>query len=363
MTSRSPEPLPPGAAPSETVSARAEAARAEAARAEAARAGDPADAGEASVAAFYAKLPALQSLFPALAQAEAAEPLEHGEDNHNYAVTLASGERCVLRIYKEGTREHIAYELALARFLAARGFPTPPPHATAAGALSGEVEGDLVALFDFRAGRHLEHYSPANIATIAATAGRLHRLTAAFGRAPALSAEQVGRALVAQALEGPAQPRQDWARFRADVARYWERNQTAIRRYFACRSGAIHHDLHRWNLLFEGEEIVAVLDFGEVRRAPYILEVSRLGHYACCDPDTRLLDFDRLAIAVEAYLAEQPEIRPDMAHLKTAFDFANLVEAIDFLTTSDAEEFAHVDDCNSYQAFLANVDRDWPRLA
>lgn len=308
--------------------------------------------------AFSGALDALTYAYPFVEACHDVAVLDHGEDNLNVVLKLKGGSRVVARFYQVGSKQEIAYELDLASILHRQGFPTPKPIATRDGNLFTEIDGRSAALFEFCSGRHIECNGPAALREIGKIAARLHDLTAGYPRAP-VRAWKVTSNLVEALRVETDEKCQGWSGFRREILRYWDLNQTAIERLFAGPTGTIHHDLHKWNLLFEGEKVSAVLDFGEVRTAPFILELARVGHYTCCDSETKALNPDALVPCVEAYVTARPEMRGEFRCLKTAFDLVNLAEAVGFISENAAQGISHVDECNSYRAFQVNADINW----
>jgi homoserine kinase type II len=185
--------------------------------------------------------------------------LAAGSVNSNFALVLQEGaRRLFLRVYEERDRDGAVRETAMVERMARAGVPTPAPLRRLDGALVSDVRGKPAALFPWRSGSM--------------------RCQASVSAA---DAAQLGEALARVHVAGAGEPRDD-SRFRyEDLAARLDRIESsgdarftglvpslrdALVRAHAARDpglprGLIHGDLFRDNVLWEGQELAALLDF------------------------------------------------------------------------------------------------------
>lgn len=275
-----------------------------------------------------------------------------GVDNHNLAVDTGRG-RVVVRFYNVRSFDHAEAELALAEWLAKQGFPTPPPlRVNGAHVVTGSNRP--VAVFPFVEGSMPKRTSTRIASELGSALAQLHLLSERYdGKLPHMDRLEILRR--ADRDTGLA----DAEAWRGDLCAYLDKNERWIRDSLSrLPSGAVHHDLHCFNLLTRDDErVVAVIDFDEVNRAPLALDVARTFHYIAGEaPDLRLpLGLARKVL--DAYEARRPLERESLGPL---FDLVNLVDAAIFLE-SPPPSVQSVHDCRSYRIFHANRELDFRR--
>lgn len=186
------------------------------------------------------------------------QPVEGGTVNTSFAIELAAKNRVFLRIYEEQGRAGAEREASLLAHLAKNGVATPSPIPMQDGALVGELRGKPAALFPWVAGRMRCQAAvrPGDTKKVGAALARLHLAGAGFERiegrfdAPSLELrlDQIARAPSPE-LASQAEP------LRARLASWTARRDGSLPR------GVIHGDLFRDNVLWDGDDIVALLDF------------------------------------------------------------------------------------------------------
>jgi homoserine kinase type II len=193
-----------------------------------------------------------------LAPPDRALPEPKGSVNTNYHLWTGD-RRWFLRLNEGKSREDVAFEAEVLRFLAAEGFPAAPLVLTPAGEAQVEVAGRPAMLFAFAEGEELERgdVTPERCRTIGAALGRLHALAAVFPLARdnpyrwsrvatwvrELEPDGGGDPLVAPAL--PV--------LRDELAR--------TERLPAAPRGLCHGDLFLDNVLWVGDRLSALLDW------------------------------------------------------------------------------------------------------
>jgi homoserine kinase type II len=176
-----------------------------------------------------------------------------GIENTNYFVTTTAG-RYVLTLFEKLTAAELPFYLNLMAHLADRGMPTARPVPDLEGKLLGELNGKPAALVSFLPGKDVERPSEAQCAAVGTMLARLHLAGMSYGAITenprGLKWWQAVMPEILVFLQG-----KDAALLRDEV-------DFQTRQEFAdLPRGAIHADLFRDNVLFEGKRISGVIDF------------------------------------------------------------------------------------------------------
>lgn len=177
------------------------------------------------------------------------------------------GEKLLVKVIGPAFAATVRRSAAVMRFLEERGFPVPKTVPTRSGEAMTELSADggnrLVTVQEFIEGDEPDLTKRAE--DVGALVGRLHVL---LGQVPGPLAEHgkpffIGRYL--DFLRRKAYPR---------LAAYEELGDRLWRQVEDQPPAVCHGDLHRGNLLEDGEGRIHVLDFDTVCRAPAMFDVS-----------------------------------------------------------------------------------------
>jgi len=181
-------------------------------------------------------------------------PIASGIENTNYFVTTEKG-RFVLTLYERLPAEELPFYLNLMAHLARAGVECPAPEPDRTGALFSMLNGKPASLVSRVDGEPMLRPDAVHCAAVGAALGRLHRASVSYR--PRLTNRR-----------GPS-----WWRQAARAVRPFleaEQNQllaaelkflTGFGKVRMPR-GAIHGDLFCDNVLFEGERVSGIIDFG-----------------------------------------------------------------------------------------------------
>jgi homoserine kinase type II len=181
-------------------------------------------------------------------------PIAAGIENTNYFVTTTKG-RYVLSLYERLPAEELPFYLNLMAHLARAGVECPAPVPDRTGALFSMLNGKPASLVTRLDGEAMLEPDAVHCAAVGAALGRLHRASATYR--PRLTNRR-----------GPS-----WWRQAARAVRpYLEPGQNQVLAAelkfltgFAkvrMPRGAIHGDLFCDNVLFEGDRVSGIVDFG-----------------------------------------------------------------------------------------------------
>ena len=225
-------------------------------------------------------------------------PIAAGIENTNYFVTTERG-RFVLTLYERLPADELPFYLNFMAHLARAGVEVPAPLPDRTGGLFSHLNGrpaGLVARID---GVAVDAPTPAHCAAVGNALARLHL------------ASQSYRARLTN-RRGPAWWRQAARAVRPFVTS--EQNEL-----LACEvkfqtgfgkvklpKGAIHGDLFCDNVLFAGERVAGIIDFGFAATDFFAYDLAIAVNDWCVAGGGDELDGERLATMVAAYHAVRP---------------------------------------------------------
>ena len=236
----------------------------------------------------------------------AIEGISAGIENTNYFVSTDQGE-WVLTLFERLQPAQLPFYLGLMQHLAQRGLPVPEPCADADGLLVHEVAGKPAALVKRLPGQHQFAPDLHHCAQLGQMLARMHLGATDFTlRQPNL------RGLTwCQTMAPQLQPHLSKTQRQLLASELSFQQQLATSpSYAALPRGAVHLDLFRDNVLFDGlpghEKLTGCFDFyfAGIDRFAYDLAVC-LNDW-CLGADHASLDEDRAQALVHAYEQVRP---------------------------------------------------------
>lgn len=225
------------------------------------------------------------------------EPIASGIENTNYFVTTGRG-RYVLTLYERLPADELPFYLNLMAHLARAGAAVPAPEPDRTGALFSILCGKPASLIARVDGAPRLQPREADCASVGSALARLHRAALDYRarltnrRGPAWW-RQAARAVRPFLDEGQA-------RLLADELKF----QTGFGRARMPRA-AIHGDLFRDNVLFDGDRVAGIIDFG-FAATDFLAYDLAIAVNDWCVRDDGSLDERRARAFVESYEALRP---------------------------------------------------------
>jgi homoserine kinase type II len=225
------------------------------------------------------------------------EPCAGGIENTNYFADTSEG-RYVLTLFERLRGDELPFYLELMRHLADRGLPVPGPHANGTGSLLLWLQGKPAAVVDRLPGEH--HLAPdaADCASVGTMLAGLHLAASDFAltqpnlRGLAWWNETVP--VVVPHLDAPrAALMQDELAFQQHLA--------ASSAYASLPRGAIHGDLFRDNVMFDGKTLAGVFDFYFAGVDCLLFDIAVALNDWCIDLESGRLAEDRAEAFMQAY--------------------------------------------------------------
>jgi homoserine kinase type II len=249
--------------------------------------------GEAEVRALVARL--------GLGTLTGFEGIPSGIENSNWFVDTTAGQY-VLTLFERLTAEQLPYYLRLMKHLAQHAIPVPDPQADAAGELLFELQGKPAALLTRLPGSHRLAPDEHHCRQVGATLARLHLAAADLPQnQPHLRGLDWWAQTVPVVL--PYLDAERAALLRDELV--FQQHVAASPDGRALPQGAIHADLFRDNVMFDGlpghEKLTGFLDFFFAGTDALAFDIAVCLNDWCIDLDSGRLDEDRAAAFVAAY--------------------------------------------------------------
>ena len=227
----------------------------------------------------------------------ALTPIADGIENTNYFLSTVEGDY-VLTLYERVPAEDLPFYLNFTAHLAKSGVAVPTPVADRTGGLFSILNGRPAALTLRIAGRPNMQPCALHCAAVGRELGRLHQASGSFrtrisnkrGPAWTLATSRSVRAFVS--------PEQNTL-IENELKFQRERRQTRL------PNGAIHADLFRDNVLFDGDRLSGLIDFGFAATDEFAYDLAITANDWCVDAEGR---FDTMLLA--ALLTEYYAARP-----------------------------------------------------
>ena len=290
------------------------------------------------------------------------EGIASGIENTNFFVTTTRG-RFVLTLFERLSDTQLPFYLELMRHLAARGIPCPDPLPDRHGALWSMLAGKPAALVTRLQGNDVARPNAHHCGEVGALMARMHLAAADYpSRQPNLRglawwsdvAPRLGPLLAsddARMLDDELRTQQAFAD--SDIAR-------------ALPSSAVHADLFRDNVLFDGKHVGGAIDFYFAGWDSWLFDLGVACNDWCIDEATGELHAQRLSALLGAYAAERPFTAAEHTAWPMAIRAAALrfwLSRLDDMHRPRAAQLVTPKDPGAFRRILASRRKAVPPLA
>jgi len=232
----------------------------------------------------------------------ALEGIVAGIENTNYRVTTerqGEKQRFVLTLFERLDTQQLPFYLELMRHLALAGIPCPNPVPDHEGRILGTLAGKPATLVTWLQGKELTDPSPQACARIGTVLARMHLATQDFpGTQPNLRGLPWWLEVTPQLL--PFLPEEQAWLLENELAYQVGQNLSSLPR------SAVHADLFRNNVLFEGDEVGGVIDFYFAGVDTWLFDLAVTANDWCINLATGAWDHERLKALLSAYQGVRP---------------------------------------------------------
>ena len=265
-----------------------------------------------------------------------------GVQNSNFFVTTTLG-RYVLTLFETMERSELPFYLHLMAHLARHGLPVPAPIADHDNEYLGTLSGKPAVLVARLTGASEMAATEAHCARVGAMLAGLHLAGQVFRRRQDNPRNAAWRAATAARVREFLSA-EDRRLLDEEIRAEAERDDGQL------PQGAIHADMFRDNVLWDGEFIGGVIDFYFAGQDALLFDVAVTANDWCVEADGRF-NAARCTRFLEAYAAERPftalerEVWPSMLRtaalrfwLSRAADY-HLPRAGEMVTVKDPDEY------------------------
>jgi homoserine kinase type II len=265
-----------------------------------------------------------------------AEPIQAGMVQTNYLLRTTQG-KFVIRYYENRTIESVLFEIDLLEYLKARRYPCPGPIQNRRGESAGLHRGRPYVIFEFLEGRCLEHPEIHHKAQLIQKAAELQLLTGDFhsrytafrwNYTPALCRE-LARAEAARIGTADARVKLAWL----------ESELAALDLPPSLPKGVCHCDFHFSNVLFQGDEFAALLDFDDANVTYPQFDLVGLIEAWAWPHTASSLDLTTARAIVHEYAKHRPLSPIEQHHLYDVYQLSILLDCVWFFARGHAADF------------------------
>ena len=241
-----------------------------------------------------------------LGELAALHGVEGGIENTNYFATVAQdGETVeyVLTLFERLTVEQLPFYLRLMKHLARHGLPVPDPAEDTGGALLHQVQGKPAAVVNRLPGRSALAPTEAHCAAVGTLLARMHLAARDF---PLAQPNLRGLAWWNETapVVRPHLGVEQAALLESELA--YQNHIAAGSAYAALPRGAVHADLFRDNVLFDGGALTGVFDFYFAGVDSWLFDLAVALNDWCIALETGAHDAARAQSLLAAYGAVRP---------------------------------------------------------
>ena len=231
-------------------------------------------------------------------------PIGAGIENTNYFVTTDRG-AWVLTLFERLSHAQLPFYLRFMQHLAQHGLPVPEPRAGAGGELVHTLRGKPVALCTRLSGEHVDAPDAAQCAALGATLAGLHTAAADFALAQP-NLRGLAWWLATAPRVRPFLERDAAQLLDAEIA--FQQQLAASAAYATLPRAAVHADLFRDNVLFDGDRqrrLSGCVDFYFAGVDTLLFDLAVCVNDWCLADDSGRLDDARAAALLGAYVARR----------------------------------------------------------
>ncbi len=225
------------------------------------------------------------------------EGIASGIENSNFFVDTTTG-RFVLTLFERLSAEQLPYYIDLMAHLAAHGVACPKPIANRSGARLGQLAGRPAALVTCLPGRANMQPEALHCAAVGHQLARMHLAALSYPNRQANLRGLSWWQRVVPMLEPHVSPGQ------------WDLLQTELKTQISFQSSktfeampgsAVHADLFRDNVLFDGEQLGGVIDFYFAGDDTWMFDLAVTCNDWCTESASGAWDLVRLQALLDAY--------------------------------------------------------------
>ncbi|MBN1218685.1 MAG: homoserine kinase [Anaerolineae bacterium] len=265
-----------------------------------------------------------------------SEAIQRGTVQTNYCLQTTQG-KFVFRYYETRSRESVLFESDLLAYLTERHYPCPTQVKNTQGGYVGMYRHKPYIIFEFLDGQPLEHPNAHHWQQLIQKAAELQKLTRNYcspyiryrwNYDPDLC-HTLARAEATRVNTQSAHEKFMWL----------ARELTALDLPPSLPKGICHCDFHFSNVLFQGEELVALLDFDDANYTFLQFDLVGLIEYWAWADTADMLDVRKARGVVQEYMKHRPLSLAEQQHLYDVYKLSILFDCVWYFSRGDANDF------------------------
>ena len=265
-----------------------------------------------------------------------SEPIQRGTVQTNYFVDTTLG-KFVLRYYEVRSKESVSFESELLEYLTQHQYPCPSQVKNVQGSYIGSYGDQPYVLFEFLEGQHVEHPSAYQNQQLIQKAAELQKLTEGYDSVyvahrwnytPDLC-RKLARAEAERINTQEAHKKLEW--LEGELAR--------LDLPASLPKGICHCDFHFSNVLFQGDEFVALLDFDDANYTYLQFDLVGLIEYWAWPHGQEKLDIEAARKVVGEYMKHRLLGEEERHHLYDVYKLSILIDCVWYFSRGSGESF------------------------
>jgi Ser/Thr protein kinase RdoA (MazF antagonist) len=272
-----------------------------------------------------------------------AAPIQQGTIQTNY-ILETTRDRVILRYYECRSRESVLFESELLVHLAKHDYPCPRPVMNQSGGCLGEYQQKPYLILHYIDGYTREHLDNYHWRQVIGRAAELQRTTQDF-RSPYTAHRWNYDQGLCLRLARAESVRLDTAVAREKLG-WMERELDELDLPPSLPKGICHCDFHWSNILFQGDDLVALLDFDDANHTYSTFDLVGLIEHQAWPHERDLLDLEAAHRIAVLYEQHRPLDLMERQHLYDVYRLSILFDAIWYFerdTAADCRERKKLD--------------------
>ncbi len=265
-----------------------------------------------------------------------SEAVRHGTVQTNFFIRTTQG-KFVFRYYENRAQESVLFESQLLVYLTERHYPCPAPFKNAQGTYVGMYHNKPYVIFEFMAGRHIEHPSAHHKEQLIQKVAELQKLTKNFRSRYTPYRWNYGPDLC-RAL-ACAEATKINTRNAHEKFAWLAHELTTLNLPPSLPKGICHCDFHFSNVLFQEAQFVALLDFDDANYTFLPFDLVGLIESWAWPGDADLLDVAQARDIVQAYMQHRPLTPIEQQHVFDVYKLSILIDCVWYFSRGPADDF------------------------
>jgi homoserine kinase len=272
----------------------------------------------------------------ALGSYVSSQPVSEGTVQTNYFLETTEG-RFVFRAYENRSKESVLFEIHLLNYLKKHDYPCPAPFKGTQGNYVGSYHHKPYAIFEFMQGHPVDQPNEQHRQQLIQKAAELQKLTHSYRPRYKEYRWNYGVELCRK-LAQEAAAKIDTQDALEKLA-WHEQQLSALELPRTLPKGICHCDFHFSNVLFQGNQFAALLDFDDANYTFLLFDLVGLIESAAWEYPSNSLDLVQARNVVQEYRKYRPLNAIEQHHLYDAYKLSILIDCVWYFGRDNANDF------------------------